>query len=247
MYQVIYDYLTPNPYSRPQKPLVKIKGIIIHWVANPNTSAKFNRNFFEGKKNVGNQTYGSAHEIIENETVLICVPENEVTYNCGSKTYTDLCLKKLGNAPNYCTYAIECTHINWDGVMSPLTYNTLLNRCVDLCKRFNLTANDIYLHQEIVGWKDCHKFFVKYPNEWMVFKQNVYNLLNPPKPVEEVVKVFKDFDTISEWAKLSVKKLAELQVLKGDESGNFNPRTPITREELAVTLDAFLQIMEDKK
>ena len=28
-------YLTPNPYSRPQKPLEKVNGIVVHYTANP--------------------------------------------------------------------------------------------------------------------------------------------------------------------------------------------------------------------
>ena len=42
--------LTPNPYSRPLYILEEVKGIIVHWVANPGTSAMANRNYFENRK-----------------------------------------------------------------------------------------------------------------------------------------------------------------------------------------------------
>ena len=35
--------LTPNPYSRPQKALEKVNGIVVHYTANPGTSARQNR------------------------------------------------------------------------------------------------------------------------------------------------------------------------------------------------------------
>ena len=40
------DYLTVNPWSRPGEPLRKIKGVVIHYVGNPGTSAEANRNYF---------------------------------------------------------------------------------------------------------------------------------------------------------------------------------------------------------
>ena len=44
------DLLTPNKYSRPQTPLEKVNGIVVHYVANPCSTALENRNYFEGLK-----------------------------------------------------------------------------------------------------------------------------------------------------------------------------------------------------
>ena len=41
------DYLTANPWSRPETPLKKIDGVVIHYVGNPGTTARANRNYFE--------------------------------------------------------------------------------------------------------------------------------------------------------------------------------------------------------
>ena len=57
------ELLTPNPYSRPEIPLEKVNGIVIHYTANPGSSAKANRNYFEGLKDSG-QTYASSHFIV---------------------------------------------------------------------------------------------------------------------------------------------------------------------------------------
>ena len=42
--------LTPNDYSRPKEALESVQNIVIHYVANPMTSALSNRNYFEGLK-----------------------------------------------------------------------------------------------------------------------------------------------------------------------------------------------------
>lgn len=173
-YNLVDMLLTPNRYSRPQKKLDKIKGIVIHWVANPNTTAEANRNFFEGRKN-GGSGYGSAHEIVGlTGRIVRCIPEDEVAYHVGSESYTNEALDCLCSYPNGCTYGIECTHIDWDGTMTEETYNALLQRCINLCRKWDLNpVKDLWLHYEVVGWKDCHRWFVNNPGEWKKFKQLV--------------------------------------------------------------------------
>ena len=55
------DLLTPNKYSRPQTPLEKVNGIVVHYVANPCSTALENRNYFEGLKDqTGSKTTSSS-------------------------------------------------------------------------------------------------------------------------------------------------------------------------------------------
>jgi N-acetylmuramoyl-L-alanine amidase len=175
-YNLTEKLLTINNYSRPAIKMNKIKGIVIHWVANPNSTALANRNFFENRKN-GNSGYGSAHEIIDLDgSVIVDIPSDEISYNAGSTLpYTTDALKYLSSYPNNCTYGIECTHIDWNGVMTDATYNTLVNRVADLMIEFDLVGAEkpLWLHQEVVGWKDCHRWFVNNPDEWINFKNKV--------------------------------------------------------------------------
>jgi len=189
-YKIIEKYITPNRYSRPKTKINKIKGIVIHWVANPNTSAIANRNFFENRK-YGQSGYGSAHEIIDlNGDVILCIPKDEMAYHVGSKTYTDDALIYLSSYPNNCTYGIECTHIDWNGVMNNETYQTLVQRCADLCIEFDLNPikdKVLWLHKEVVGWKDCHKWFVDNPQEWINFKDKV--IIAYQEKIEEMIRM----------------------------------------------------------
>lgn len=183
-YKIIEKLLTPNKYSRPQDKLKGVKGIVVHWVANPQASAEANRNFFENRK-YGKTGYGSAHYIIDlNGDVIRCIPENEVAYHVGSKTYTKEALSKLSTYPNNCTIGIECCHVDWNGKMTDATYNTLVELATDLLKKYKLTTNDLWLHKEVVGWKDCHKWFVDHPDEWVKFKKLVADRLNL-KPIQK--------------------------------------------------------------
>lgn len=170
---IIQDLLTPNRYSRPQRKISNVNGIVIHWVANPNSSAKANRNFFQSRKS-GNSGYGSAHYIVglKGETIQ-CVPDDEMAYHVGSKTYPSKAIEELGNYPNATTIGIEATHIDWNGKMTNETYNSLVELSVFLLKKFNLTEENLWLHKEVVGWKDCHRWFVNHPHEWDKFKSLV--------------------------------------------------------------------------
>ncbi len=45
------DFIEPNPYSRPGTEMKRADGIVVHYVANPGTSAKQNLNYFDSLKN----------------------------------------------------------------------------------------------------------------------------------------------------------------------------------------------------
>ena len=185
--------LTVNPYSRCGDKLAMVKAVVVHWVANPNQTAQGVRDFFEGHK--ADRDYGSAQYVIGLDgNVIRCVPETEVAYHCGSskpdpasgKVYTDLARSKFGSfandhvkqSPNYCTIGIEHCHMDWAGKMTFDTYQASVELAADLCRRYRLVPEtDLLLHKEVVGWKDCHKWFVDNPAEWARYKAAVRTLM----------------------------------------------------------------------
>lgn len=171
------QFLTPNQWSRPQDKLHKVLGIVVHWCANPNSTAEANRNFFESRKG-GTKGFGSAHYVINLDGAVVqCLPLDEMSYHVGSHVYTAQALKKLGSYPNNCTVGIECTHIDDNGTMTKATYDALVELATMLLKKYNLTENDLWTHKTVVGWKDCHMYFVKNNDEWIKFKTLVGNKL----------------------------------------------------------------------
>ena len=80
------DLLDINDYSRPGLTLEKVNGIVIHYTANPGTTAKQNRNYFNGLKD-SKKTKASAHFVVGLEGEIVqCIPCNETV------SYTHLTL-----------------------------------------------------------------------------------------------------------------------------------------------------------
>jgi N-acetylmuramoyl-L-alanine amidase len=118
--------LTKNIFSRPGKNLSGVKGIVMHWVANPGTSAIANRNYFENlsKQSLSDAAarYASAHFIIGIDGDIVqCLPVCEMAYHAGAKRYTPEAVTVFGNYPNNCTVGIELCHPDSSGEFSEAT------------------------------------------------------------------------------------------------------------------------------
>ena len=61
--ELIVELLDINEYSRPGTALEKVNGIVVHYTANPGTTAEQNRGYFEGLAQSG-ETYASSHFVI---------------------------------------------------------------------------------------------------------------------------------------------------------------------------------------
>ena len=177
------DLITPNNFSRSQEPLTDVRGLVLHWVAAPGQLADETRDFFEGRKN-GKNGYGSAHFIVDLDGGIVqCIPTSEVAFHVGSsqldpvskKIYTDLCRTKLGAGnPNYRTIGIEHNHISWTGEFEDATLHASVQLAAKLCLDFKLDPlTQIFTHQQIVGYKDCPRWFVSHPSELEEYRQLV--------------------------------------------------------------------------
>lgn len=155
--------LKKNEYSRPGMPIGNIKGVVVHYTANPGTNAEENRNYFNNlprlNKNKQNPTYASSHFIIGLEGQIVqCIPLNEISY--------------ASNDRNKDTISIECCHPDESGKFNTLTYKALVELVSYLCIRFDLDESDVIRHYDVTG-KLCPLYFVKHENEWEKFKKEV--------------------------------------------------------------------------
>ncbi len=156
------NLLTVNPYSRPGTESEKIKNIVIHYTANPGTTAVQNRNYFEGLKS-SRQTKASSHFIVGlNGEIIQCVPTWEVAY--------------ASNNRNIDTVSVETCHKTKDGTYTKETYESMVQLAAWLCEKFGLTENDVIRHYDITG-KICPKYFVDDENAWKQFKADVKQIL----------------------------------------------------------------------
>lgn len=155
------DFLTVNPYSRPGTKREHVRDIVIHYVANPGTSAKQNRNYFEGLKDQsGSKTMSaSSHYIIGSDgTILQCIPLDEVAY---------------GNYPrNDDTVSIECCHPDSDGRFTDATIKSLIRLTGWLCRELSLNEKHIIRHYDVSG-KNCPKYYVEHQDAWRTLKKKL--------------------------------------------------------------------------
>ena len=160
-YQV--KLLTPNPNSRPQMALEEVKGIVIHYTANPGTTAMQNRNYFEGLKD-SQITKASSHFVIGLEgEVVQCIPSTEISY--------------ASNERNHDTLSIECCHKDETGKFTKETYDSLVEFTAWLCGKFNIPVEDVIRHYDVTG-KECPLYYVKNESEWTRFKEDVQRYLD---------------------------------------------------------------------
>lgn len=151
-------YLTPNEFSRPQTKLKKVNGIVIHYTANPGTTAEQNRNYFEGLAE-SRATYASSHYIVGLEGEIVqCVPLTEVSY--------------ASNERNNDTIAIECCHPDGTGQFTRETYDSLVSLAAALYVEFNLEEEDIIRHYDVTG-KLCPLYYVEHEEDWNSLKASI--------------------------------------------------------------------------
>lgn len=161
------DLLDINEYSRPGTPLKEVKGVVVHYTANPGSTAKNNRDYFQGLKD-SHETKVSSHFVVGIDGEIVqCVPSAEIAY--------------ASNSRNEDTISIECCHVDETGEFSEATYISLVRLTGWLCYRFNLTKEDVIRHYDVTG-KICPKYYVEHPDEWEKFKDDV------AKQIKEVEK-----------------------------------------------------------
>ena len=153
--------LDPNPYSRPGTPLEKINGIVVHYTANPGTTAQQNRNYFNNlaKQNGESATSVSSHFIIGLDGEIIqCIPLSEISY--------------ASNDRNGDTVSIECCHPDSSGKFTDATYQSLVRLSAWLESQLDLRERSIIRHYD-VGGKLCPLYYVENESEWNQFKEDV--------------------------------------------------------------------------
>ena len=156
---VTQELLTENPWSRPGTPLEEIRGVVIHYVGNPDTSAAANRNYFESLKDGAEDIYASAHFIVGLEgEVIQCIPLTEWAY--------------ASNSRNGDTVSVEVCHPDETGEFSPVTYDRTVELTAWLCSTFGLTADDVLRHYDVSG-KICPKYYVENEDAWSGFLADV--------------------------------------------------------------------------
>lgn len=153
------DLLPVNEYSRCGDKLQRVNAVVIHYVGNPNTTARQNRSYFENLATSG-ETSASSNLIVGLDgEALLCVPLDEVAY--------------CSNDRNYDTVSIEFCHPDAEGKPNQATYDTLVKLTAWLCDLYGLDAKEgVIRHYDVTG-KQCPMYFVQNAAEWTQFQSDV--------------------------------------------------------------------------
>ena len=152
------ELLPVNDYSRPGRALEKVNGIVVHYTANPGTTAQQNRNYFAGLAE-SHITHASSHFVIGLEGEIVqCIPCDEIAY--------------ASNDRNSDTIAIECCIPDDTGKFNDQTYQSLVQLVTWLMGRYDLGVEDVIRHYDVTG-KNCPKYFVEHTEAWDAFKQDL--------------------------------------------------------------------------
>lgn len=166
--------LTKNPYSRPGTKLGVLKGIVIHYVGNPNTSAMLTRNYFESLK-TAKTNYASSHYIVGlNGEIIRCIPESEIAHHA--------------NAANSNFISIENCHPDATGKLNAMTYASLIELAADILRRHN--ATEIKRHYDVTG-KMCPLYYVNNPTAWTKMVSDIRAAMLPKTSQSSVKFNFK--------------------------------------------------------
>ena len=150
--------LSINEWSRPGKKIKRLDYIVIHYLANPGTTAQENRDYFESLKDLKNVSMSANYVIgIEGE-IIHCVPDDEVAY--------------ASNKANSYSISIENCHVDKSGKLTDKTYTSLVDLTAYLSERYGVDRDHIIRHYDVTG-KECPKYFVDHPDKWEAFLDDV--------------------------------------------------------------------------
>lgn len=171
------NFIEINPNSRCGETLHDVKKIVIHYTANPGMSAAEHQIYFNNLKD----RYASAHLFIDKTEAICILPLNEVAYHANDvrKYNSDGTIyrgvKELLPNANYLSIGVELC-IEYDGTFHVDTMEHAVDVVTDLCKQFDLNANDIVRHYDVTG-KYCPAIFVDNIEAFHLFKRLVANKL----------------------------------------------------------------------
>lgn len=150
--------LSINDYSRPGIALEEVNAIVIHYTANPGSTAAQNRNYFEGLKD-SHETMASSHFIVGLDGEIVqCIPTTEISY--------------ASNERNNDTISIECCHMDKTGAFTQPTYDSLVQLTAYLLGKFDLTTDNVIRHYDVTG-KKCPLYYVEHEDAWEQFLADV--------------------------------------------------------------------------
>lgn len=140
--------------SRRGEKLEDIRNIVIHYVGNPGTTARQNRDWY-----CNPESSVSSHFLVGLEGEIIqCIPLDEVS--------------SASNHRNKDTISIEICHPDESGKFTDESYDSLVTLTAWLLEVSGMEPDSVIRHYDITG-KECPRYFVRNEDSWQQFLEDV--------------------------------------------------------------------------
>ena len=158
---------------------------------------------------------------------------------------------------------IECANdvLGGEWHISDATWNSLVNLCVDVCRRYNFklvydgTSNGSLTRHNMFANTNCPGPYLqsrleelaeivnrRLEKEKMIKKLcDKYGEENVDKALSYFIEAFINADETSEWAKEELKEAVELKITDGTK-----PKLPATREQTAIMITRAVKMLKQK-
>ena len=140
--------------SRRGEKLEGVADIVIHYVGNPGTTARQNRNWYANP-----QSEVSSHFVVGLDGEIIqCLPLDEKS--------------SATNWRNADTISIEVCHPDSTGKFTDAAYDSTVKLTAWLLRNSGLDESHIIRHYDVTG-KECPRYFVQHEEAWTEFRADV--------------------------------------------------------------------------
>lgn len=148
------DLIRVGGPSRRGTMLSEFHDVVVHYIGNPGTTAKQNRNYFDNPN-----SKVSSHFVVGLEgEVIQCLPLCEIS--------------AASNHRNPDTISIEVCHPDDTGKFTDATYDSLVRLVAWLLDVGELPDDRVIRHHDVTG-KECPRYFVRHPEAWDTFRADV--------------------------------------------------------------------------
>ncbi len=158
--------LTINDYSRPGEPIDALEYIVIHYLANPKTTAQQNHDYFESLKDLQNTSMSANFIVGIDGEIIECVPVGEIAY--------------ASNSMNHLSVSIENCHLDETGRFTQDTYNSCVHLTAYLAAKYGIDREHIIRHYDVTG-KECPLYYVEHEDKWEEFRDDVMDYIEECK------------------------------------------------------------------
>jgi len=152
----------------------------MHWTAWPHGTARQIRELFMDR--IDRHEYGSTQYAVDPNEIIEMMPPHELaTQISTTRGITEWGEERIGpgryrgysNANWYCI-GVEMCVVDLEGQYDGRTWENAAWLVAQLCMRYNRNPwRDVITHHQIVGYKDCPRWFTSHPSELERFRWDV--------------------------------------------------------------------------